>query len=233
MNSANAQWSAGFIGLGQSNPYIAGDAGVRVFPAIAYQGEKFVWRGPFIDYFLVGSQRSDSSFSVNLGLAPNNFEAEGDPRLTGINDRDSSFMAGVSVNTNVWGGRLTTRLQSELSDQHNGQRMTLGWQTKIARSKQFKWAISGGVELEYLSADFANYYYGVSPGEAAVSDFNSYRVGEVIQPQITIQGFYSFTAKWRFIGNIGFQRLDNSIVTSPLVDGDTQYNIFTGLTYSF
>lgn len=230
---AQAQWSAGVIGLGQSNPYIGGDTGLDIFPMVAYEGEKLVWRGPFLDYFLVGGSRSEQSFSINIALAPADFDPDGDPDLAGINERKNSVMAGVSYNQAVWGGKLYTSLQGEITNRHSGQRATLGWQTPIAQHPEFRWQLTAGIELEYLSEDYADYYYGISAQESASSDFDVYQVSSVVQPEVSLSGFYRISENWQGVGNIGLQKLDSSIKDSPIVDADWVANGFAGVTYSF
>ncbi|TRY30687.1 MipA/OmpV family protein [Aliiglaciecola sp. M165] len=231
--SVQAQWSAGVIGIGQSNPYIGGDTGLNVFPIVAYEGEKLVWRGPFLDYYVVGTTRTETSVSVNLALAANDFETDGDPALVGIEDRDISLMAGFTFNQELWNGQFSATLQTEVTNEHQGQRATVGWSTAIAKDPRFKWRITAGVEVEYLSDKYADYYYGVSAREQQNSAFAAYDVGSVIQPQLTLGGYYSFNKNWRLIGNLGWQFLASDIKDSPIIDGDTVVDGFIGVTYSF
>lgn len=230
---AQAQWSAGVIGLGQSNPYIGGKTGVDVFPVVAYQGEKLVWRGPFLDYFVMGTSRSDESFSVNIAFAPADFDPDGDVNLIGIEERKNSVMAGFTYNQALWTGTISASLQTELTNRHQGQRATVGWQKAIARHTEFKWQITAGIELEYISADYADYYYGVSATEAANSSFDAYDVGGVVQPQATVGGFYRFAESWQLIANIGLQRLDSKVQDSPIIDADWVADGFVGVVYNF
>lgn len=232
-SSTYAQWSAGVIGIGQSNPYIAGDTGVDVFPIIAYEGEKLVWRGPFLDYYVLGKQKADTSLSLNIALAANDFETEGDTRLVGIEDRDNSIMAGFTFNQAVGTGTLRFSAQTEVTNKHSGQRATLGWQKAVFKDSQFKWQVTAGVEIEYLSANYADYYFGVSQTEQQNSAFEAYQVGSVLQPSVTLGGYYSFNRKWQLVANVGLQMLDSAITDSPIIDGDTVVDAFVGVVYNF
>lgn len=231
--NAYSQWSAGVIGIGQSNPYIGGETGLNVYPMVAYEGEKLVWRGPFVDYYLVGNSRAKTSASVGIALATNDFATDSDPSLSGIENRDVSAMTGVTINQALWNGRFSATLQTEMTNKHKGQRATVSWQTAIAKDQKYQWQLTAGVEVEYLSDKFADYYYGISLIEEQNSSFNAYQVGSVVQPQFTLGGYYSFNKNWRLIGNLGWQFLAKDIRDSPIVDANTVVDGFVGITYNF
>lgn len=231
--NAAAQWSAGVIGIGQSNPYIAGETGLDIFPIVAYEGEKLVWRGPFLDYYVIGKQRADTSLSINIALAANDFDTDGDPRLAGIEDRDNSIMAGFTYNQSVLEGTFSFSAQTEVTNKHSGQRATLGWQKALFKDPQYRWQITAGVEIEYLSGNYADYYYGVSQIEQQNSTFDAYDVGSVVQPSVTLGGYYSFNRQWQLVANVGFQMLDSAISDSPIIDADTVLDGFVGVIYNF
>lgn len=230
---ASANWSTGILGVGQSNPYIAGEAANNIFPIVAYEGEKLVWRGPFLDYYAIGTSRSDFSLSLNVGLVANELDTDNDSTLEGIQDRDNSFMAGVTFRQAVLRGTLNATLQTDISGEHDGQRALLGWSTPIASHERKKWQLNAGVEVEYLSDKFANHYYGISLQEATVSDFAFYQADAIVQPAITVGGYYSFNQRWRLIGNLRATALASDITDSPIIDSDYLMSAVVGVTYLF
>lgn len=231
--SIAGQWSAGAVALLQSNPYSGGEGGVSVFPAIAYQGEKFVLRGPFADYYLVGGERALPSLSITVGISPNQLEVDNDPDLLGIDDRDTSILGGLRYTRPLWNGSLSASLVTDLTNEHQGQRAVVGWQRSVFAAKNRKWQVQAGVEVEYLTEDYANFYFGVSEEEAARSAFTAYETGNVVQPSLTLNGYYNFNKRWQLIANVGWQFLASDIKDSPIVDESGVPTGLVGIIYNF
>ncbi|MEW9798401.1 MipA/OmpV family protein [Alteromonas sp. CYL-A6] len=232
--SSGSPWSAGILALSQSAPYIAGSDSPSVFPFVAYRGERLVWQGPSLDYFLLGSSRGRGpALSLNLSLAPNELDVDNDPVLAGIRDRRNSLMAGVNLRHPLFGGMLSAGLHTQAIGQHDGQRLTLQWQRPLLTGPRGQWQIQGGVQAEYLSARYADYYFGVSDTEAARSAFSAWSVGSQTQAGLTLNGFYRFGDRWMVLANAGLTALADDIKDSPIVDNDTVVNGFVALIYQF
>lgn len=233
LSSHAGQWSAGAVGLLQSNPYIGGEDGATVFPAVAYQGEKFVLRGPFADYYLIGGERDRPSLSITVGLGPNELEVDNDPILAGIDDRDGSILGGLKYTQSLFGGSFSASLVTDLTNEHQGQRAVVGWQHSLFSATDRSWQVFGGAEVEYLSEDYADYYFGVSENEAAQSSFAAYSVGSIVQPSLTLSGYYNINQQWQIIGNVGWQFLSSDIKDSPIVDQSGVPTGLIGIIYNF
>lgn len=232
-NAAAGQWSVGPVGIMQASPYVGGESGFMFVPAVAYQGEKLVVRGPFADYFLVGGQPGEMSVALTLGLGPNQLEVDGDARLAGIEDRDSGLLGGVRVDYPVWGGTASFALQTDITSESEGQRAVIGWQKPLFNTDPRKWIFSAGVEVEYTTSDYANFYYGVSNAEAAASEFAAYESGSVVQPSITVGGYYNFDKNWQLIYNMSWQVLASDVEDSPIVDQSGVASGVIGVVYNF
>ncbi len=90
-----------------------------------------------------------------------------------------------------------------------------------------------GFELEYLSADYADYHFGVDSEEQSDSVFSQYQVGSVVQPWVTLGGYYQINKQWNLVANLRWQSLPNDVKDSPIVDGSAAVNGFFGLLYAF
>lgn len=227
------QWSAGPVGILQASPYAGGESGLMIFPGVAYQGEKFSLRGPFADYYVYGSAREDIAIAVTLALGPNQLEVDGDQALAGIEDRDSGLLGGVRLEYGIWDGTASLALQSDVTDESGGQRIVAGWQKPLFESDPRKWMFSAGVQVEWISDDYADYYFGVSEAEAAASRFNAYEASSVVQPSLTFAGYYNFDENWQFIYNLDWQFLASDIENSPIVDQSSVASGVIGLVYNF
>ncbi|GEM_PF-4785262 len=227
------QWAVGPIAILDASPYIGGENGVDVFPGIAYEGEKLKIRGPYVDYFVVGGGREDISLALTLGLGANQLEVNGDEQLVGIQDRDSGVLAGVRIDYPIFNGTGSLAVQTDVTDESNGQRAVISWQRPLFNSNPRKWILAARVQAEWSSDDYANFYYGITPQEALASNFDEYTVGNTLQPSIGIQGFYNFSQNWQVIYSMDYQLLSSEVKDSPIVDESGALSGIVGLAYVF
>ncbi len=228
-----AQWSGGVATIIPSSPYLGTDTEMRVLPIISYEGERFSWRGPSLAYKVTGVQRGEPSFVLSLNLAPNQLDTDESDRLEGINDRDFSFMFGASYTHPFDFATVSVSLETDVSNKHQGQRAVVGVQRTLFAHAQRKWMVNLGAELEYLSADYANYYFGVDLDEQQNSIFSQYQLGSVVQPGVTLGGYYQINQKWNLVANLRWQTLSSDVENSPIVEGSGALNGFFGLLYAF
>jgi outer membrane protein len=231
--SAYAEWSYGIAGIGSLTPYKGLDSETRIFPIASYEGERVIWRGPSIQYKLTGLKRGEPSLRMRLDMAPNELEASESRELTGIRDRDFSFLAGISYIYPTQYGELSAMLQTDVTNKHNGQRAAFNFDRVLLQAEKRQWAITAGVQLEYLSDNYADYYYGVSQAEAALSAFAQYEVDAVWQGGLTLGGYYQFNQHWMAVIQTRYLQLDDEITNSPIVSGDYTVDGFVGVTYQF
>lgn len=227
-----AQWSYGVLGIGFSMPYEGESNQSIVVPAAMYEGERVVWRGPSLQYKLTGLQRNEPSLRISLDLAPNELEVEGNA-LLGIEDRDFSLLAGFRYLYPTQYGQLSAVLQSDVTNTHSGQRGALNFQRVIFEGDKRKWAVRAGLQLEYLTDNYADYYFGVSANEGAASNFTQYQVDDVWQGGFTVGGYYQFNKHWRAIVQTRYMRLADEVTDSPIIDKDYIINGIVGITYQF
>ena len=233
-SSANAgKWSAGPVAIIQAHPYIGGDNGTMLIPAVAYEGERLSVRGPFVEYKAWDSKRGEPSLAFTLGLGANELEVDGDARLAGIQDRDSGFLAGLRYTMPALYGEFSTSIQADISNKSDGLRVSIGWDKPLITPRQNGWLLSAGVTVEYANSDYADYYFGVSNTEADVSNFAGYEVGSYVQPALTIGGFYSFNKSWQLVYNLEWQILASDVKDSPIVDKSVAASGVVGVVYNF
>jgi outer membrane protein len=228
-----SQWSAGVAGIGSIGPYKGISSESIIIPIAAYEGERLTWRGPSIQYKLIGLGRGESSISVSFDLAPNELEADQSNELAGIENRDFSFLAGVRYSYPSAYGELSFLLQTDVSGRHDGQRGSINFNRAILQDPKRQWVISAGVQLEYLSDNYADYYFGVSDAEAAQSAFSQYQADALWQAGLTLGGFYRFYEDWQLVAQTRYLNLAEEVTDSPLVEDDFIIDGFVGVTYQF
>lgn len=130
-------------------------------PIITYEGERLSWRGPSLTYKLTGLEQGEASFALRVNLAPNQLDTDDSDSLQGINDRDFSFMLGATYTHPFEFATASFSLETDISNEHKGQRAVVGLKRLLFVDAKRKWMINLGVELDYLSSDYADYYFGV------------------------------------------------------------------------
>jgi outer membrane protein len=87
--------------------------------------------------------------------------------------------------------------------------------------------------LEYRSAKYSNYLYGVSAAESVASGFAAYSAGASTTPLLGLAIDVPITGPW--VINMQFRRkfLDSAVYSSPLVSRKTQDTGLIALSYRF
>lgn len=232
-SSLLAQWSAGVATIIPSSPYLGVNTEIKVLPMVTYEGEQLTWRGPSLAYKLSGLKRGEPSFSLTLNLAPNRLNTDDSDSLNGIKDRDFSFMAGASYRQPFEFATVSLAFETDVTNKHDGQRAVVSLARPLLTDTERQWMVTLSLELEYLSANYANYYFGVDQEEQNNSDFLQYQVGSVMQPGVSLGGFYNITRQWNLVVNARWQVLPDKVKDSPIVDGNRALNGFMGVIYSF
>nr|WP_136252740.1 MipA/OmpV family protein [Ningiella ruwaisensis] len=231
--NAKSAWSAGIAGIGSLTPYRGVSSESLIVPIVAYEGERIIWRGPSFQYKFTGTERGEPSLRLSIELAPNELEASESNELNGIEDRNLSFLAGLRYVYPTAYGQFNAVYQTDITGEHNGQRGALNFERPIFQDPQRRWMINAGVQVEYLSSNYADYYFGISREEAARSIFEEYAVGAVWQGGITLGGYYQFNQDWQVIVSTRFLSLASDIKNSPIVEDDYTIDGFIGVTYQF
>jgi outer membrane protein len=89
------------------------------------------------------------------------------------------------------------------------------------------------VGVEYRSADYVDYYYGVSPAVAAQTMTTSYTPGDAIDPLVALFVEIKITGNWYLNADIRKLWLDKSIYNSPIVGRHSATSGLVALSYRF
>lgn len=223
------QWGIGVGAVGQTSPYRGStEQPGTVIPAIVYIGEKLQWTGPRLRYNIAGS--TDWRLAIQGDLRLGAYEEQDSPFLAGMGDRDTTLMLGLAWTRELPAGvDLTLSASQDLFDRSGGQ------QAELSLSRGFQWGnwrLSPFVGLSWLSADLADYEFGV-PTEAATAERPAYQPASAVNPEAGVTFFYEITQGWQLVGNIGVEQLDDELTDSPIVDEERLVKGFVSLTYTF
>ena len=149
--------------------------------------------------------------------------------LHGIGNRETPIPLGIgTLQITPLGGFLVYAFHDVRHSQGNLYEATYGGEVDLPRVTFYPMA-----GIEYESARYVRYYYGISPGEAANSQFSIY------QPAGSLNKFLGLIADVKLNDsyhlNCHFRRkwLGNAIQMSPIVSQKYQDTAYLAISYRF
>jgi outer membrane protein len=153
--------------------------------------------------------------------------------LAGMKDRDDTLDGGIGFD---WKG-INLSLSHDLLSTHKGSELSLTYNHGFDLGKL---QLSLGAGINWQSKELTNYYYGVNESEAKtfIADgklFNrtAYHVKSTYIPKANIFMNYAITNSWALISGAEINFLPKEITNSPIVDENTSWAVFSGITRSF
>lgn len=215
--------------LGRSSPYRDYDAGVyQVIPAVTYIGERLQIFGPSVRYGLAGSGKFRLAAVLSYRMAV--YEDDESDFLDGMDERKSTMMAGLAVQSELPGGfGVRAGYDHDVLDEIGGGEARIG----ISRSFQVsRFGITPGLSLNWMSADVADHDFGVSDSEATEAR-PAYRVGDTFSYSGSLGIMYELSEKWIAAGSIAVEWLSSDVTESPIVSEDRVLSGFLAVSYLF
>ena len=215
--------------IGRSSPYVGSDTTVlQPIPAITYNGERLQWLGPNVQYGLAGTGpwRLAASASYRIGV----YEEEDSLALAGMEDRESTLMAGLGFRYEIPGGvNFLLRYEHDVLDNIGGGSAT----ARLSKGFQAgRFRFSPQLQVNWLSADLTNHDFGVAAEEATFTR-PAYDTGSSISYEAGLSSFIELTEDWIIFLNVSAEFLPNEISDSPIVGDDQVIKGFAAITYVF
>lgn len=230
------RWSAGLGMVLSDSPYAGEGQRLRAFPLIGWEGERFYLRGPNLGVRLL----EDESLQVGAALSVrlDGFDADdlGRRELAAngvdrdlLDDRSDGIDATLTLR---WRGaplELEAEARHDISGASEGSEL----RARLERPMQAgPWRWSPFLQLRWLSADLAGYYYGISQREA-LRGLPGYSPGSVLQPELGVALSRGFRSGWFVQGSVRYSRLPDDLADSPLLEDDAESSLFFALAKGF
>lgn len=157
------------------------------------------------------------------------FTSAGNAALRGIRDRQNSVPMGLGTFQETPAGGFFIYALHDFN-QSKGNLFEL---TYIAAFNVGSVTLYPEAGFEHYSGQYTQYYYGVSPQEAAASSYAAYRPGAVTNPFLCLFVQVPLTPRWD--ANFYFRRkwLGAAMADSPLVDTRQPDTGFASITAHF
>ncbi len=215
--------------IGRSSPYRDSSRNVyQGIPAVTYVGERLQWFGPALRYGIWGSGRLRLAAAAEYRIGV--YEEQDSDFLSGLGDRRDTLLGGVGLQYEIAEG-----FELELLYQHDVLHRIGGGMANARLSRGIPWGtavFTPQIAYNWLGSDMSNHDFGV-PESAATPDRPAYRFGSTTSVEAGLGVFIELTESWRIIVNLAAERLEDSVVESPIVDDDTVIKGLAIVTYVF
>lgn len=206
------------LGVGTAPEYTGSDHySLRYVPLISVSyKDKFRFFGTEGLLTLYGTK----NFRTGLLIRYRGGRGENDhPSLNGLGDVGGGFEGGAYVEGRVKKSVFRLRLAQDLSGEHDGLMLTMTADQGVYQSSDGKWVAGVGLRATWVSKDYAQTYFGVTPEQSLASGLNIYSPSSGIR-DVVARGIirYDMSKHWRISTLVQFGRLLGDIADSPLVE---------------
>lgn len=229
------------VGIGlaaTSQPYAGVDDRARLFPIplITYRGSRLQFTGKTGQATLYQTRGQDIDVRV-AAVADwrfQSYDADDSPILIGMDDRSGTLETGLRVGAQK--GRYSASLTglADTLSRHGGYQIDASVGADLVRSRTRGVSVNAG--LRYQSSSLADYYFGVDPEEALITDAlvrPAYETGDAFLPSVGVTGRQALGDKVVLFGIAQYEFLPDAITDSPIVDQSGQVFAFAGVAYNF
>lgn len=214
------------------NPFIGASGSGFAYPYLtsfrhpAFTKDWFLIRDADIGFRYVTEKEWE--FGVVGRLQTLGLGGKDNDQVLGLNERRWSAEAGPTIGWRGWPVHFSLTTYWELPNRHDGT--TTDFAILLPREWDRGYLVPS-LEFTYMSQDYADYYFGVSPSEVAPGR-PEYRPGSAINTELVVRLGYEISPQWLFTTTVGLEFLDSTITDSPIVDKDQLWSASIALAYN-
>jgi MipA family protein len=234
---SSSPWGLGLGAVASDNPYAGRRARYRPFPLITYDGDRLFFEGITAGVHLLDTSALELDFIVEANLDGMDAEDFGARELAAnsidralLEDRKDSADAGFDVSFDSGYGEVKLQALADVLDASGGYEVSASYGYPLALSRRL--VLTPSVGAKWLSADRADYYYGILDEEIA-RGVRNYRPGSVVIPEVGLDLQYSLADRWVLLGNLKYRELPSKVEDSPLLDSGQSIRFFIGVLRAF
>lgn len=233
MNANAADMSLGVVTSYSPAVYKGLDSNIVPFPLIGYEGSQFFVRGTSLGWRL-NKAGSPQNVIFRVIYDPRTLKPEDSDNedIKKIEERESSFLAGVSYQLTTIAGIMELGAGSDIGNIHNGLYGQLSFRHPI-------YLVNGAMGVipeigySYNSDKLNNHLYGVSKAEADKTSFEQFDANWSGEYFVALNGYMHLSQTIRVTGGIRYSNLDSHITDSPLLDRSVSISGTAGISYVF
>lgn len=221
------------LGIGSSSKlYKQEDDNVTPLPLIDIRYDNFYVEGVNIGY----QAYKNELLTMSIFLDPlAGFPVEGKDMKNGyksIDDRETQAMLGIKGDFNISNIDMRGTALVQAGEHGSKARVSL---FKVISMDKFR--IIPSAFISYYSADFSDYYFGISEKEVVRNNSSkitgTYEADGALSAGLRITGDYSINDRLSLLIFLGAERFSDEIKDSPIVENSTIYSAGVGAKYFF
>lgn len=237
INLREPGWSLGLGFLTLGMPYAGAGRWSRFIPLFNVdEPSGFYIHGLTVGWTLWHPTRE--GFSAGLVVEPEtlHYNADFSPRFRGLRARLASAMGGADVTYRApgWGSRIT--LLTDLLARNEGQKARWSvftrWSGRVGDDPVFQYFVEPRAGIEWQSARFIDYYFGIPTDEAAPGR-PVYAPSSSLDELVGLTAGLTLGAHFTLMDALSYEWYGAAIRESPLVSHSSGLSDVVGLYFRF
>ncbi len=151
-------------------------------------------------------------------------------RMRELDNRHATMMGGVSYQRITPVGAFRAELSTDTLGESNGLLGTLAWAGQVSLTGVDIYPEAG---VDWLNAQQARYYYGISREEASRSGMSAYSPGQAFSPWLAVAADWHVTSHLHFYLQPRITFLPAPLRHSPMVSQSHFWTLNSGLVWTF
>ncbi|WP_052107754.1 MipA/OmpV family protein [Aerolutibacter daejeonensis] len=224
----SSQFAIGVAAFSQARAY--GDHRTSLVPIIGYDSRYLRVSGTTVDLRIpaLSSRRVSVSLRSNYDIGAG-YEPSDTHVLRGMEERKPSVWIGPAVEWRTPIGHISAEWTKDASGHAQGET------ARLALSHPFKKGrlhLTPRAAAAWMSADTANYYHGVRPGEAT-QDRRTYQASSTTNFELGLRAAWAINDSSFIAMDVSGTRLGSAIRNSPLTENENTTTIGVGYARRF
>ncbi|MDM5129773.1 MipA/OmpV family protein [Aeromonas piscicola] len=212
--------------IGGDARYQAQDAAGYVIPGFLYFGDQFMYLGDRARYYFY---KDETLAAYGYGrLRFGNLDPDEYVQFNGMEPRKWELEGGMGASLITPYALLSTRLSTDVTGRSQGQELLLWADFPIIRDRLL---IMPGMGMMIRSSKLANYYFGGVSESEATAQRPAWDTGATLSPMMAIVTSYRFTPNWIGMFAANYERYDEEVANSPLVQHQGELYAGFGIGY--
>ncbi len=225
-----AEFSIGAAMAVSTSPYTSHDAYFGAMPFASYEGGRVYLRASGAGVYLWKNERHGigaEAWHFGLNFDPDDCDDEG---MKALDRRRSTLMAGLSYRYTGSFGMLRVGVVRDILGKSDGYAAEASYHIPFTRGKL---TLLPGVGASWQSGKHADYYFGVSRGEADRSGVHAYNAKGSFLPFVGVEAKYDITNRLSAVAAFRAELLTGSIRNSPMTGRACTVSGAVGIQFSF
>jgi MipA family protein len=226
-------WGLGVAGMAMQKPYTDIDRDYMLVPVIYFENRWVQLIGPMLEFKLPEKSWTEEnalSFGARVEYDGSGYKQSEAQILNGMAERKSGILAGAAAK---WESPLLSvyaEVMFDATSYSEGRRFSFGLERTFIVGEHVM--ITPSVTAIQLDKKYANYYFGVLPGEARAGR-GAYMPGSTMNASLAVQTDYMWGDHHVLLLQVDYTALGSEIRNGPLTDRSGESMLFLGYMFRF